>query len=345
MVMPNRKTPAATPSTYRYGFNGKENDDEVYGDDNEQDYGMRIYDPRLGRFLSVDPIASDFPWYTPYQFAGNKPIWAIDLDGLEEYIKPAGMIDPSKGYKVVIAATKGYEKETAQWVAKYSNGLVFGENVIQEPPTGSIQFLVETIWVQGSQFGCCNTSHSWSTGLPSTKPVDPLPQRGFSPVSASQSRPLPTTPVIIPVVPRLPPTPTPPPPPPPPRPPHRIRETRPLRLSFGLSYSRINGSVIGVRSGDYSSLINSLNNPNTQVEYRISGGPKEWYRNGDTWDTRIPGGDGSTYNDLYNNTINYIKSVLQGRGISTDRLRFVRPTIPSGGGTIPGDSAIEIIER
>lgn len=24
------------------------------------------------------------PWYTPFQFAGNKPIWAIDLDGLEE---------------------------------------------------------------------------------------------------------------------------------------------------------------------------------------------------------------------------------------------------------------------
>jgi hypothetical protein len=26
----------------------------------------------------------DYPWYTPYQFAGNKPIWAVDLDGLEE---------------------------------------------------------------------------------------------------------------------------------------------------------------------------------------------------------------------------------------------------------------------
>ncbi len=81
--MPNRKTPAATPSTYRYGFNGKENDDEVYGDDNEQDYGMRIYDPRLGRFLSVDPIAREYPELTPYQFASNTPLQAVDLDGLE----------------------------------------------------------------------------------------------------------------------------------------------------------------------------------------------------------------------------------------------------------------------
>ncbi len=45
---------------YRYGFNGKEGDDEIKGDDNQQDYGMRIYDPRVGRFLSVDPIAREY---------------------------------------------------------------------------------------------------------------------------------------------------------------------------------------------------------------------------------------------------------------------------------------------
>ena len=70
--------------SYRYGFNGKEKDDEVKGAGNQYDYGFRIYDPRLGRFLSVDPMFREFPYYTPYQFAGNKPIWAIDLDGLEE---------------------------------------------------------------------------------------------------------------------------------------------------------------------------------------------------------------------------------------------------------------------
>ncbi|HEY9259743.1 RHS repeat-associated core domain-containing protein, partial [Chitinophaga sp.] len=68
---------------YRYGFNGKENDNEVKGEGNQQDYGMRIYDPRLGRFLSVDPLSPKYPWYTPYQFAGNNPIKFIDMDGLE----------------------------------------------------------------------------------------------------------------------------------------------------------------------------------------------------------------------------------------------------------------------
>jgi RHS repeat-associated protein len=84
MGMPGRKY--LMENAYRHGFNGKENDNEVKGEGNQQDYGMRIYDPRLGRFLSVDPLTKDYPWYTPYQFAGNTPIVAIDLDGLEPVI-------------------------------------------------------------------------------------------------------------------------------------------------------------------------------------------------------------------------------------------------------------------
>ena len=68
-----------TSSLYRYGFNGKENDKET----GEQDYGMRIYDPRIAKFLSVDPISYKYPFLTPYQFASNSPIASIDIDGLE----------------------------------------------------------------------------------------------------------------------------------------------------------------------------------------------------------------------------------------------------------------------
>lgn len=80
--MPGRKYTAPN-SNYRYGFNGKENDNEVKGEGNQQDYGFRIYDPRLGKFLSVDPITDEYPELTPYQFASNRPIDGIDLDGLE----------------------------------------------------------------------------------------------------------------------------------------------------------------------------------------------------------------------------------------------------------------------
>lgn len=81
MLMPGRNY---SSSSSRAGFNGKEQDAEVSGTGNSYDYGFRIYNPRIARFLSVDPLTSSYPWYTPYQFAGNKPIWAIDLDGQEE---------------------------------------------------------------------------------------------------------------------------------------------------------------------------------------------------------------------------------------------------------------------
>ncbi len=71
---------------YRFGFNSKEKDDEVNGSGTTYNYGFRIYSSRLSRFLSIDPLFQAYPWYTPYQFAGNNSIWAIDLDGLEELI-------------------------------------------------------------------------------------------------------------------------------------------------------------------------------------------------------------------------------------------------------------------
>ncbi len=87
MVQPGR---SVNTGDYRYGFNGKENDNEVKGLGNQQDYGMRIYDPRVGRFLSVDPLFRTFSMLTPYQFASNTPIAAIDLDGLEAKIAVYG---------------------------------------------------------------------------------------------------------------------------------------------------------------------------------------------------------------------------------------------------------------
>jgi RHS repeat-associated protein len=83
MQMPGRKF--SNGSGYRYGFNGKENDNEVKGEGNQQDYGMRIYDPRLGKFLSVDPLSKDYPWNSTYAFAENDVIRNTDLDGAEKF--------------------------------------------------------------------------------------------------------------------------------------------------------------------------------------------------------------------------------------------------------------------
>ncbi|MDQ6756811.1 MAG: hypothetical protein M3004_07740 [Bacteroidota bacterium] len=78
MLMPGRQF-IQSSSKYRYGFNGKENDNEVV----QYDYGFRIYDPRLVRFKSVDPLQKRFAELTPFQFASNSTIASVDLDGRE----------------------------------------------------------------------------------------------------------------------------------------------------------------------------------------------------------------------------------------------------------------------
>ena len=78
MPMPGRSLPL---SNYRFGFNGKEEDDEVKGNGNSLDFGDRIYDPRLGRFFSQDPDKSSYSKLSPYQGLNDNPINFIDPTG------------------------------------------------------------------------------------------------------------------------------------------------------------------------------------------------------------------------------------------------------------------------
>ncbi len=66
---------------YRYGFNGKEKTDEINGEGNDYDFGARIYESRLGRWLSLDPLQKKYPSLSPYNYCANSPIFFIDPDG------------------------------------------------------------------------------------------------------------------------------------------------------------------------------------------------------------------------------------------------------------------------
>jgi RHS repeat-associated protein len=65
----------------KYGFNGKLKDNEDYGEGNAYDFGARIYDPRLGKWLSVDPLQTKYPGLSPYAFSFNSPLAFNDPDG------------------------------------------------------------------------------------------------------------------------------------------------------------------------------------------------------------------------------------------------------------------------
>lgn len=77
-------TRSYSSGAYRYGFNSMEKDPESFND--AYDFGARIYDGRIGRWLSLDPLMRKYPYVSGYIGMGNNPILFIDADGRE--IKP-----------------------------------------------------------------------------------------------------------------------------------------------------------------------------------------------------------------------------------------------------------------
>jgi RHS repeat-associated protein len=91
MAMPGRQVSA---DKYRYGFNGKEKDNSTAGD--SYDFGARIYDGRIGRWLSVDPSYHQYPSFSPYTFSINSPIAFNDPNGkwvVYVVTNPAGKLE------------------------------------------------------------------------------------------------------------------------------------------------------------------------------------------------------------------------------------------------------------
>jgi hypothetical protein len=82
MQMPGRVV--VNGEGYRYGFQGQESENEMYGDGNASFYKYRISNNWNGRFFAVDPLAASFHWNSQYAFSENSVIAYIELEGLEK---------------------------------------------------------------------------------------------------------------------------------------------------------------------------------------------------------------------------------------------------------------------
>src|SRR6056297_695772 len=81
----------------KYLYNGKElHDDQVMGAQlNWYSYGARFYNPQIGRWMNIDPMAEKYDAFSPYNYCVNDPVNYVDPDGryVESYRTLGEIID------------------------------------------------------------------------------------------------------------------------------------------------------------------------------------------------------------------------------------------------------------
>jgi RHS repeat-associated protein len=101
-------------------------------------YGVRMYEPTYGRFLSVDPLWMKYLPLQPYQYAGNDPLGLADYDGREvsfaSLLSTAGFDDDTKAQEIVDRTV-----EDLRWLTGLSSLSVGSDGVLTYDKNESAQ--------------------------------------------------------------------------------------------------------------------------------------------------------------------------------------------------------------
>lgn len=108
LTMQGISSKAAGGIQNRYKFGGKELQSSEFSDGSgleQYDYGARMYDPQIGRWMTIDPKADKYPDWSPYVYVLDNPINLIDADGREP-----GKPDPPTAKQIRETITTVYKQ-------------------------------------------------------------------------------------------------------------------------------------------------------------------------------------------------------------------------------------------
>jgi RHS repeat-associated protein len=105
---------------YSFGFNGKDKESEF--NSGAYDFGARIHDARLGRWMSVDEVRFLQPGWTPYRYCFNNPMGYVDPDGKYE-------TDGHYWTIYLVGLMLGMEQSTAREIARQAE---YWDNSVSE---------------------------------------------------------------------------------------------------------------------------------------------------------------------------------------------------------------------
>jgi len=124
--------------TYRFGYQEQEKDSEIYGNNSQYAFKYRMYNPRLGKFFSVDPLYKDYSHISPYAFCENKDIQFKELEGLQA-------INPLNGTFTKTTRTFFDNTYTIITLTHEYHGIVTKTSFTHDEETNNVEFGIDQI--------------------------------------------------------------------------------------------------------------------------------------------------------------------------------------------------------